>query len=643
MYPRACPKCGRKINNRCNFSRHKKRCGTHEHRVQCPHCPKTYSRPDDLKRHVRKFHSEAAKRKAEDSAELARLELLHSNKVPKLETDESQTGGAVSTRIMKQDKEKVDLKPTNDQPQSAKRKLDEADILDDGQDDFLAERAERSELSENPLFKANLTFLPYKRQCLKGAVKKEQFIVTFDQLRQPKKTETLANGLSESLFEGVRDTILKENLPDSTRVHLTLNSKEQSNGKVQSNYLSHVKYGPPVQEFLKQSDYVHAMFESLARKMNSAQNMNPAIGFNVTLTFITYPEKGGKGPASKNPGRLPFKMMQKKKDCMIAIKNPDELCCARAIVTIKEYVDRDPHKQYRNLRDGRPIQTRLAKQLHQDAGVPEGCCGYEELEKFQAFLGPQGYKIILVDYVFCAFLFRGEVDNYSKVIYLIKRGNNLNGLRSMMAFLNRSYFCPDCCKGYNTEDAVHHSCMGCSCSSCQRTRSHKDEGGCPDFKPCKVRSIHCKDCQRDFYGPDCFKAHKEAKGKKKVSLCEKYKKCLVCCKQHAVNPKKPHRCYYDTCSHCHEFVNIYEHKCYIQRVEKELSDEDAEDEEDEKKKLPTLMVIGDIECLIEQEVEGRHVLAADLIRYATEQDPENVSHALSGIIALNNLFMRSMN
>ena len=74
-----------------------------------------------------------------------------------------------------------------------------------------------------------------------------------------------------------------------------------------------------------------------------------------------------------------------------------------------------------------------------------------------------------------------------------------------------------------------------------------------------------------------------------------------------------------------------------------MSDEDAEDEEDEKKKLPTLMVIGDIECLIEQEVEGRHVLAADLIRYATEQDPENVSHALSGIIALNNLFMRSMN
>ena len=487
----------------------------------------------------------------------------------------------MSTRSIKQDKEKVDLKPTNDQPQPAKRKLDEADILDDGQDEFLVERAERLELSENPLFKANLTFLPYKRQGLKVAVKKEQFTVTFDQLRQPKKTETLANGLSESLFEGVKDTILKENLPDSTRVHL--NSKEHKNGTVQSNYLSHLKYGIPVQEFVQRSDYVHAMFESLARKTNRAQNMNAAIGFMATLTFITYPDKGGKGPASNNPGRLPFTMMHKKKDCMIKITNSDESCYARAIATMKEYVDGDPQKQYDNLGRGRPIQARLGKQPHRNANVSEGPCGYEELEKFQAFLGPQGYKIIVVDYVSYAIFFRGEVDNYSKVIYLIKHGNHFNGLRSMIVFLNRSYFCPDCCKGYNTEDASHHSCMGCTCSSCQRKRSHKNQSGCPDFKPGNQRSIHCQDCQREFYGPDCFKAHKEPKDKKKVSLCEKYKKCLVCCKQYTVNPKKPHRCYHDTCRHCYDFVNIYEHKCYIQRVEKELSDNGAEDNEEKKK------------------------------------------------------------
>ena len=225
-----------------------------------------------------------------------------------------QSGGAVSTRGMQQESKTMDQNPKKDESQSAKTKLDEADLLDDGQDDFLVERGDHLELEKNPLFKTNLVFLPYRWQGLKGAVEKEQFTVTFDQLRKPTGEESLGEGLSATLFEGVRDTIVKENLLDSTRVHLTLNSKEHSNGTVNSGYLSHLKYGIPVQEFVQRSDYVHAMFESLTRKMNSAQNMNPAIGFNAMLTFITYPDKGGKGPASNNRRRLPFKMMHKKKN-----------------------------------------------------------------------------------------------------------------------------------------------------------------------------------------------------------------------------------------------------------------------------------------------------------------------------------------
>ena len=110
-YPRACPKCGRKINNWGNFSRLKKRCGTSEYRVQCAHCPKTYSRPDNLKKHFKNAHSEAAKRKAEDSAELARLELLHTNKVPRLSLGD-QSGGAVSTRGMQQESKTMGQNPT---------------------------------------------------------------------------------------------------------------------------------------------------------------------------------------------------------------------------------------------------------------------------------------------------------------------------------------------------------------------------------------------------------------------------------------------------------------------------------------------------------------------------------------------------
>ena len=106
------------------------------------------------------------------------------------------------------------------------------------------------------------------------------------------------------MFQEIRDTILKDKLSDSTKVHLPLTSKQHSHGTVNSGLLSDVKYGIPAKEFVQRGDYVHAMFESLARKMNSAQNMNPTIGFNATLTFITYPDKGGKGPASKTPQEI---------------------------------------------------------------------------------------------------------------------------------------------------------------------------------------------------------------------------------------------------------------------------------------------------------------------------------------------------
>lgn len=41
-----------------------------------------------MSKHVRKFHSETSKRKEEESAELARMELLHADKVPRLSVEQ---------------------------------------------------------------------------------------------------------------------------------------------------------------------------------------------------------------------------------------------------------------------------------------------------------------------------------------------------------------------------------------------------------------------------------------------------------------------------------------------------------------------------------------------------------------------------
>ena len=57
-------------------------------------------------------------------------------------------------------------------------------------------------------------------------------------------------------------------------------------------------------------------------------------------------------------GGLSYEKLLKKRGCIIQIKNKDELCCARAIVTLKARVDKDP--EYQNIMQGRGLQGFLA-------------------------------------------------------------------------------------------------------------------------------------------------------------------------------------------------------------------------------------------------------------------------------------------
>ena len=69
---------------------------------------------------------------------------------------------------------------------------------------------------------------------------------------------------------------------------------------------------------------------------------------------------------------------------------------------------------------------------------------------------------------------------------------------------------------------------------------------------------------------------------------------------------------------------------------------DDDDDDGENKKLPPLMVFADIECLIEPTEQGKQLFIADLIRYASGEDPPNVSHAFSGETCIQK-FIDAMN
>ena len=402
---------------------------------------------------------------------------------------------------------------------------------------------------------------------------------------------------------------------------------------VHSNSFTHVwsqsARNVPLEEWLSNGAYTRAWLEDLAKKLNSAQVMDPQRdGFYVELTFVKRLGRGGKNGGKKaNPGRHAWEKLAKKKRSVVTIQNKDNLCLARAIVTMKERVDNG--SQYQNLRKGRPIQKRLAKLLHREAGVPEGPCGFEELEKFQEYLGPQGYQLIVVEPSKCLVVFKDSTYNEAPhVIGLVKYNGHYDGLTSIPALMNRSYYCRHCDRGYDVENSRHHNCEGQNCCACLRQNK-----SCPNFATWVKPTIHCPDCNCMFYGQDCFQAHK-TKGEKKgdQSICDRWKKCPLCCAEYQVIPKKPHKCYHATCRNCGEFTHVA-HRCYIQPIKEAPPQQQDDffddpmnfndDDDDERgPPPPPVLNFADIECAISED----RVFQPNLICWSSEED-EEIHHA----------------
>ena len=98
---------------------------------------------------------------------------------------------------------------------------------------------------------------------------------------------------------------------------------------------------------------------------------------DVNVIHVSLPSGGKRGKRTN----LNLEKHLEKKRSVIRIQNNDDLCMARALVVAKAKLDNNP--QYKSIVDHRrPMQTRLAQELHTNAGVPLGPCGIEEAKKF---------------------------------------------------------------------------------------------------------------------------------------------------------------------------------------------------------------------------------------------------------------------
>ena len=121
-------------------------------------------------------------------------------------------------------------------------------------------------------------------------------------------------------------------------------------------------------------------------------------GFEIQLTRAKRPK--GRRP---NQGRWKHVRWMEKHSghggCFIHIKNMDNLCLPRAIVTAKARIDKEMNsyfkKNWNSIRQGRKIQECMAKGLIKRANLENhsGEWGENELQKLQNVLEPDGYQI----------------------------------------------------------------------------------------------------------------------------------------------------------------------------------------------------------------------------------------------------------
>lgn len=196
-------------------------------------------------------------------------------------------------------------------------------------------------------------------------------------------------------------------------------------------------------------------------------------GLEIEMVQVSLPS-GGIG---KRCRYVDLRKSLHEKRCFIQIRNNDELCCARAIITAKARLD--GHAKWNSIRLGRLEQEMMVRELDEKADVPLQRCGIEEIKSFQKVL--DGYQIHVLSKVhFNAIVYEGPPAEQK--IYLYHHDDHFDVITKRPAFLGRNYYCTKCNKGYDHKE--RHVCNNV-CHYCFKI--HEDS--VKDWK-------FCKDCNR---------------------------------------------------------------------------------------------------------------------------------------------------
>ena len=98
----------------------------------------------------------------------------------------------------------------------------------------------------------------------------------------------------------------------------------------------------PLTDWMRDRERSRERLDRLAKELNSAEDLDAAGGeFFAELVFVKNRSRGAGNGKKYNPRGMSYETMLKKKRSVVTIKNKDQLCCARAIITMKAIFCRD--------------------------------------------------------------------------------------------------------------------------------------------------------------------------------------------------------------------------------------------------------------------------------------------------------------
>ena len=364
----------------------------------------------------------------------------------------------------------------------------------------------------------------------------------------------------EQIFNGaVQDTIKKEKLGPNDKIRFVIQDPDLivSGGNVISIPLTSVK------DFSTNGvvDMINKIYEA-----DYIPTWNIGADTTITITSIKLPDIDNTdmlGAYDKSKHFLnPFQ-----KRSIVQIKNKDNMCVPRAIITGISRVEEFESNAYDNIKRGRNLQGIKAKLLCKKVGHNhEDKWDISDKELIAKAEQATGYQITIIDGDDYNEVYYPDISSQQykppeedhKTIYLYKHLGHCDLIvnTKLAGFYAKDYYCHKCKSTYKQRDS--HKCTF-KCNMCCKAN-------CPSQlipKSKKKFNIECLDCNRYFPCSPCFDNHlkPDTKG---MSVCDRIWKCQTCKKimNRVQFPPESHTCGDYLCTNCGQVVGK-EHKCYM--------------------------------------------------------------------------------